>query len=612
VLLAENTLIDRRYRLLNRIGSGGMADVWCAEDTQLGRKVALKVLHERFAQDREFVERFRREASAAAGLQHPNVVNVFDRGEFDGTYYIAMEYVEGASLKDLIGRGMSVGEAIEVTRQVLTAARFAHAHGIIHRDLKPHNVLVDGEGRATVTDFGIARAGASEITQTGSVMGTAQYLSPEQAQGLEVTTRSDLYSIGVLLYEALTGRVPFEGDSAVAVALKQVSEPPRPPSRLNPAVPPALDAVVLKTLAKDPANRFASADEFAAALDAAEADPSTSPVGDTAAFAPVAAAPGTEVRGAPAAPPPEAPPPSEARGRWRWAVLALLLLGLAGVTAWALTRPGQIVVPTVLGETEERATQVLDDAGFEVEITEVENPQPPGTVLEQDPRAGIEADEGSTVTLTVSEGPGTAKVPRVEGLTERDALRKLEDRGFQVETDTRFSNEVDPGVAIGTEPGAGTKIEGGSTVTLIVSEGSNLVEVPSVVGQQQQIAENAIEGAGLIANVETQNSDEPEGTVTVQDPVGGSSVEAGSEVTIVVSTGAGSVIVPNVEGLFRDGAVRVLQNRGLDVIVQEETVSDPAEDGRVVDQAPEGGSRVRQGDTVTILVGVFAEPPPPG
>ena len=284
-----------------------MADVWCAEDTMLDRRVALKFLHERFAQDAQFVERFRREASAAAGLQHPNVVGVFDRGTYDGTHYIAMEYVEGPSLNDLIHRGLSVGEALEIVRQVLAGARYAHANGIVHRDLKPQNVLVDAEGRARVTDFGIARAGVSEITQTGSVLGTAQYLSPEQAQGLPVTATSDIYSIGVLLYEALTGRVPFEAESPVTVALKQVSERPRPPSELNPAVSRALDAVVLKALAKDPANRFASAEEFLAALDAAEADPSGAALGDTAAHEAVAVAAGTPPPG-----PPEAPP--ERRG----------------------------------------------------------------------------------------------------------------------------------------------------------------------------------------------------------------------------------------------------------------------------------------------------------
>ena len=239
--LAQDTVVAGRYRLLGRLGSGGMADVWCAEDSLLNRRVALKFLHERFAQDEQFVERFRREASSAAGLQHPNVVGVFDRGTFDGAHFIAMEYVEGASLKDLIERGLSVPEAVEIVRQVLAGVKYAHEHGIVHRDLKPQNVLVDSEGRARVTDFGIARAGASEITQTGSVLGTAQYLSPEQAQGLPVTAASDIYSVGVMLYEALTGRVPFDADSPVTVALKQVSERPRPPSELNPAVSRALD-----------------------------------------------------------------------------------------------------------------------------------------------------------------------------------------------------------------------------------------------------------------------------------------------------------------------------------------------------------------------------------
>src|SRR5438034_6275597 len=297
-----------------------MADVWCAEDSMLNRRVALKFLHPRFAQDEQFVERFRREASSAAGLQHPNVVGVFDRGTVDGAHYIAMEYVEGASLKDLIQRGLSVGEAVEIVRQVLHGARYAHRHGIVHRDLKPQNVLVDAEGRARVSDFGIARAGASEITQTGSVLGTAQYLSPEQAQGLPVSAASDLYSVGAVLYEALTGEVPFDADTPVAVALKQVSEQPRPPSQLNPQVPPALDAVVLKALAKDPANRFTSADDFLRALDAAEADPAGGGLTDTATYAAVGAAAAAVGAGAPGAavadtqPPPG--PEDEEEGFW--------------------------------------------------------------------------------------------------------------------------------------------------------------------------------------------------------------------------------------------------------------------------------------------------------
>ena len=235
--IARDTVVDERYKVLNRIGSGGMADVYCAEDLQLGRRVALKLLYRRFAEDEEFVERFRREASSAAGLQHPNVVAVFDRGEFDGTYYIAMEFLEGRSLKQLVRQegALDPDRAIDLVIQILKAARFAHRRGIVHRDIKPHNVLVDAEGRVKVTDFGIARAGASDMTETGSIMGTAQYLSPEQAQGHAVSAASDQYAIGIVLYEMLTGKVPFDGESAVTIALKQVSEEPVPPSHYNPA-----------------------------------------------------------------------------------------------------------------------------------------------------------------------------------------------------------------------------------------------------------------------------------------------------------------------------------------------------------------------------------------
>src|ERR671916_2878505 len=240
--IARDTMVDGRYRIIGRIGSGGMADVYCAEDTQLGREIALRLLYRRFAEDAEFVERFRREASSAAGLNHPNVVQVFDRGQWDGTYYIAMELLEGRNLKQIVREHgpLEPGLAVDIVLQILKAARFAHRRGVVHRDLKPHNVVVDEEGRAKVTDFGIARAAASDMTETGSVMGTAQYLSPEQAQGHPVDARSDLYATGIVLYELLTGTLPFDADSPVTIALKQVSEDPLPPRQRNPAVPPAL------------------------------------------------------------------------------------------------------------------------------------------------------------------------------------------------------------------------------------------------------------------------------------------------------------------------------------------------------------------------------------
>ncbi|MBA3746852.1 MAG: serine/threonine protein kinase, partial [Solirubrobacterales bacterium] len=268
--LPADTVIDGRYHVIEHLGSGGMAEVYVAQDRQLGRKVALKLLHERFAEDEEFLERFRREASSAAGLQHQHVVSVYDRGSADGTSYIAMEYVAGRTLKQLVTKEGALDPALaaDLTVQILRAARFAHRRGVIHRDFKPQNVIVDDEGRAKVTDFGIARAGASDMTETGSIMGTAQYLSPEQAQGHAVGARSDLYSIGIILYELLTGRVPFDAESAVTVALKQVSHEPAPPSDINPRVTPELEAVVLRALAKEPEQRFVDADEFIAALEA--------------------------------------------------------------------------------------------------------------------------------------------------------------------------------------------------------------------------------------------------------------------------------------------------------------------------------------------------------
>lgn len=584
--------IGDRYTLVGRLGGGGMADVWLADDEMLGRRVALKFLHERFAQDADFVERFRREAQAAAGLQHPNVVGVYDRGETDGRHWIAMEYVEGASLKDLINRGLTIGEAVEIVRQVLAGTKFAHERGIIHRDLKPQNVLVDREGRARVADFGIARAGASEITQTGSVLGTAQYLSPEQAQGLETNETSDLYSIGVMLYETLTGRVPFEADSPVAVALKQISEPPRRPSELNPQIPPALDAVVLRALAKDPANRFQSADEFIAALDAAEVDPS----GGTALAAAVAETPPVTLE--------------DDRPWWkrRWVIaLAILALLLAGVAAFALTRPGKVNVPPLIELPLSEARAVLERKGFEVSVNTIENCAPVDTVTEQQPPAGTEVDEGSTVTLTVSLGL-SVKVPPVRNLDLDEATKRLKDEQLLVQTEEKASRDVDPGKVIDSSPAAGEEVECQSAVTLFVSKGANLITLPNVIGSDETVARSQLENLGLIVNVDTKDDDAPEGTVIGQDPGPDSQLLRGDRVTIIVSNGAGSVIVPDVVGQSEDAARQVLQSRGLSVDVVEQETEERGDDGRVLQQAPTPGSRVRSGDQVTIVVGVFIEP----
>jgi beta-lactam-binding protein with PASTA domain/predicted Ser/Thr protein kinase len=601
----KGTVVDERYRLDRKIGSGGMADVWLAEDTELDRQVAIKILHDRFAQDKEFVQRFQREAQSAAGLQHPNVVAIFDRGVFRDTYFIAMEYVDGPALKDLVKGGMGVQDAIDFTRQILKAARFAHRKGIIHRDLKPQNVLIDDEGRARVADFGIARGGEnSDITATGSVMGTAQYLSPEQAQGKETTPRSDIYSIGVILYEALTGRVPFEGESAVAVALKQVSETPRRPSAINPSIPPALDAVVMRALAKDPDARFKDADAFLKALDAAERSPQAPRPEDTAAYAAVS---------------PEGELPreeeeyvyaetGERRRRWRWFILALLVAGVAALVAYALTRPSQIAVPDVIGKDVATAERLLDDQGLRWSIKSVPSFAPLNQVVEQDPiptdRGGGKLEEGSVVTLSVSQGPAVVAVPDVANLSQADATKRLDKAGFRVTVEEHYSNAVPRGRAIGTDPAGGTRVSTAQPVALLISRGANKVEVPNVVGLDDRAALAALQNAGL-AGVEVQrDSTEPQGEVVGQSPGAGKLVPRNSQVTIFASSGA--VTVPDVEGQARKTAVNTLKKAGFIVAVTEQETSDPSQVGRVISEFPPAGSRGQRGDTVTIAVGVAA------
>ncbi len=581
--LEEGMVVDNRYRVEYLIGSGGMADVWLAEDLELPRRVALKVLHERYARDPEFIARFRREAESAASLTHVNIVSIFDRGQVGDTYYIAMAYLEGRTLRELVSIGLTPPESVAIVRQVLEAAGFAHRHGVVHRDLKPLNVIVDQTGLATVTDFGIARAGISEITEEGSIMGTVHYLSPEQAQGYEVSPQSDLYSVGVMLYECLTGRVPFDGETAVAVTLQQLKEDPVPPSYYNPAVSPALDAVVLRALQREPYERYPDADSFIAALDAAEADP------------------GVIVE--------------EKKNWWKWALVVLaVLIGL--LIAWLATRSNTVDVPDVVGTNSDAAVSRLSQDGFKVDVERKNNPSVPNNrVFEQDPSGETEKDcnflgfscSNPTVTLTVSGGPGQAEVPDVAGLDQAEAEQELEDAGFTTSAESKASSEVESGLVISTSPAGGELARRGSRVTITVSSGVEQVQVPPLVGETFNAAKQQLSAVGLEFSSSQVANSRPKGEVIRQSPNAGTEVDAGSTVTLTVSSGPQetTVAIPALVGLTQSDAESQLSSVGLVASVQTEDTTIQPQDGRVINQSPSQGTNVSEGSTVVITVGRY-------
>jgi beta-lactam-binding protein with PASTA domain/predicted Ser/Thr protein kinase len=640
-VVEPDTIIDARYKVVSRVGSGGMADVYLAEDQLLGRNVAVKILHHHFAEDQEFVERFRREASSAAGLSHQNIVGIFDRGEWQGTYYIAMEYVAGRSLKTIVREqgALEPALAIDIVVQILRAARFAHRRGVIHRDLKPHNVIIDEDGRARVTDFGIARAGASDMTLTGSIMGTAQYLSPEQAQGEAVSGASDLYSIGVILYELLTGVVPFEGESAVAIAFKQVSAEPRPPSEVNPALPQALDVVVLRALAKDPAQRYADADEFIAALQrerqalpasagAAVLAAGSSGEGGWAASSPHASTSAIAAQPYDGAPPAtgalllpaadgydeDSPrPPGEGPGVRRvllWALVAAILAGaVVALVLLISSSTGHATVPNVIGETEQQALTKLRRAGLSPAPSLASSASvASGRVISQTPTGGRRVSSGSRVSIVVSSGPGSAPLQSVAGQTAAQAINRLRAAGFKPSRKDEPSATVAQGSVIGTEPPAGTELQVGSPVTVLVSSGPAQVRVPDVTGDSQKGAEAALGAVGLALGTVTQkvSSSQTAGSVISQLPRAGASVPTGSKVDVTIAKASNEVAVPSVVGQSETQAAAALGGAGFVPTIVTTTTTEQSKVGVVLKQSPSAGHLARKGSTVRLTVGALA------
>jgi eukaryotic-like serine/threonine-protein kinase len=628
-----NTLFDGRYRIVRKLGMGGMANVYLAEDEVLGRRVAIKILNDRHAGDDQFVERFRREAKNAASLSHPNIVSIYDRGEAEGTYYIAMEYLDGRSLKELIvARGPApIHLAVDYARQILAALRFAHRHGIVHRDIKPHNVLVDGEGRLKVTDFGIARAGASQMTEAGSIIGTAQYLSPEQAKGASVDQTSDLYSVGVVLYELLTGVVPFSGDTPVEIAMKHLSTVPEPPSAKRADVPRDLDMVVMRALAKDPSERYQSAEEMDADLRRINRGVAISPVTEEAATA-IISRPPAEVTAitshAPRPPAPYAPPAAyydydepPRRAIWPW-IVALLFVTAALVGGYFLYSQLQdqlsgsktVAVGNYAGLREIAAVKLISDAGLRANPVRQPNADPayPETyVFSQTPRPGDRIQKNNFVTIYVSTGPPKTTVPSVVGEQVARALSDLQDaklKGKQVTVDSGKPQ----GQVISQSPKAGASVAEGTSIKLNVSKGPTPVAVPNVVGSTYDTASSILQAKGFAVRRTDVKSDQPKDTVIGMTPTAGTLQPPGAIINLTVSKGPTTSTVPDVTTLSQNDAQAQLKASGFGVHIVTQPVTDPSQDGIVQTQDPPGGTQAAPGKVVTIAVGKFGAPTTPG
>jgi beta-lactam-binding protein with PASTA domain/tRNA A-37 threonylcarbamoyl transferase component Bud32 len=617
-------VFSNRYEIQHGIARGGMAEVYLARDQLLDRPVAVKVLFPEYARDESFVERFRREAQSAANLNHPNIVSIYDWGQERGTYFIVMEYVRGRSLRDVVqvNGPFSARHTAEIGAEIAGALEFAHRNGVVHRDVKPGNVLLTADGDVKVTDFGIARAGTGDsLTQTGAVMGTAAYFSPEQAQGLPVDGRSDVYSLGVVLYEMVTGVPPFTGESPVAVAYKHVREEPLSPSAHAADVPRDLERIILTAMAKDVDARYQTAEAVRSDLVRFErgqpprGGPVTGAVVDTTAAA--GAAP-TQV--APVAAPPTGTTgdPDEARRKRVGAIVAGLIgVGLIAAVIIALVALGggggggggnTIEVPNVINTSFPDAERVLKLTGFTVKRNDVEGKDAPDLVLGQKPSVGEKLKKNGTVVLSVSKA--TFTMPDLRGKQGNEAVNQLIGVGLQDPNNSVVSTEVDsdqpPGTVVGSEPAGGAQVpKAGQRVTLQIAKEPQ-IQVPNVAGQEAGTAQQLLQQAGFQVTVQSEESDSvPSGRVTRTDPGANAMVKRGSAVKMFVSTGPQNVQVPNVVGQQQGQATQTLQGAGFQVFVSQQGTTSPQDNGRVLAQNPSAGQQVPKGSGVTLTIGKF-------
>ena len=626
-------VLGGRYQVLDKVGTGGMATVYRGMDQVLGRTVAIKTMLPQYATDPSFAARFKQEAQAAAALNSPYIVSVYDWGKDGDTYYIIMEYLRGTDLKSGIRKhgALDCKKVAQIGSQIAQALSVAHNHDIIHRDIKPQNIMVQPDGNIKVMDFGIARAKNSHLTTDNSVLGTAHYVSPEQTQGKPLGPTTDLYSLGIVMYEAATGRVPFDGDNAVTVAMKQVTEQPVPPSQINPNVDPQLEAIILKCMQKDPKDRFQTADELYHTLHDYLAGRMQA-VNNATAMLPVAAA--TTPLAGRGSNSTQSMPRMQSTGRMRpqsateqaaqeeeerqkkqkrnrvlaivgaivgIVVVALIVVSVLGSGSKAYS------VPNLLGLTQDEAQAQLDADGHGFKIGNVSEQYSSsveeGKIIEQTPGAGRTATEGSSIDIVVSKGEEPAAsvtVPDLTNCTPSEAQDLLNKYGLKGQAgDSVYNADVEVGHVAEQEPAAGSSAKAGDTITYHLSQGAEQVSVPNVVGDSQSSATSTLQNAGFEVSVTQSSSSSVEkGNVISTNPSAGTSADKGSTVTITVSTGPSSVSVPNVVGYDEASAEAALKNAGFGVSVTTEQSSSVAK-GRVISQS---ASTAAAGSTITIVV----------
>ncbi len=614
----EQRIYGNRYQVLEKIGMGGMAEVYKATDNTLGRTVALKVMLPQYAADGTFAARFRQEAQAAANLQSPYIVNIYDWG-CDDAYYIVMEYVRGTDLKTAIQQRGKIHprKVAEIASQVCSALSVAHGYDIIHRDIKSANIMVKADGNVKVMDFGIAQAGNSSMTHDSSVLGTAHYVSPEQAQGKDLGPASDLYSLGVVMYEAATGQLPFDGPDVVSVAMKQVNETPIPPAEINPEIDPQLNAIIMRALQKDPHNRFATANDMKKAVDAYLSGREASI--PTQVIAAPAAASATKVMNPAAAARAQEEQQDKKRSKAPIVIIAIILVLVLGGLGWAfasgiLPPKEMVLVPNVQNMTQQEAQSTLEQRGLSVgTITQAQSDTvSEGNVMSQDPAMNSSVAKNTTVNLVVSSGkttPKTVQVPNLIGLTASEAEQQLSAAGLKGSSKSDYSDSFQQGQVFKQEPTANSQTTAGSTVTYTISSGkeSKNVSVPSVIGTSESSAKSTLEGIGLNVKVEEGTSETVgKGEVCKQSIEAGTSVSSGSTITITVSTGNSSstkASVPSVTGMKNGEATAALKNAGFEVKKQYAAGTED----EVLDQSPSGGTKAESGSTVTITLGTGSD-----